>query len=95
MQEDDEDRKKLLNRLSRVNGQVDAVRRMIESKSECAEIVMQISAATGALSKVAQLLLADHVKKSLRDAAATSDAAQREAMLIDLVKLFEKYAATK
>jgi DNA-binding FrmR family transcriptional regulator len=95
MQDDDEDRKKLLNRLSRVNGQVEAVRRMIESKSDYVEIVMQISAATGALSKVAQLLLVDHVMKSLSDAAVTSDAAQREAMLTDLVKLFEKYAATK
>jgi hypothetical protein len=47
------------------------------------------------LSKVAQSLLVDHVMKSLSDAAVTSDAAQREAMLTDLVKLFEKYAATK
>ncbi len=91
---DDENRKKLLNRLRRVNGQVEAVSRMIEEDAECVEIVMQISAATGALSKVAQLLLEAHVRQTLHDAAESS-AAEREAMLADLIKLFEKYAQTK
>ena len=91
----DEERKKLLNRLRRVNGQVDAVARMVEEDAECVDIVMQISAATGALSKVAQLLLTEHVKQCLQDASDKSNAADREAMLQDLIKLFEKYAQTK
>ncbi|WP_068259141.1 metal-sensitive transcriptional regulator [Rubripirellula obstinata] len=91
----DDERKKLLNRLRRVTGQVDAVARMVEEDAECVDIVMQISAATGALSKVAQLLLTEHVKQCLHDAADNSNAADREAMLQDLIKLFEKYAQTK
>jgi DNA-binding FrmR family transcriptional regulator len=94
MHGDEEQRKKLLNRLSRVRGQVDAVSRMVEERSECVQIVMQISAATGALSKVAQLLLIEHVRDTLGD-AAQSNATEREAMLADLIKLFERYAETK
>jgi DNA-binding FrmR family transcriptional regulator len=91
----DDERKKLLNRLRRVNGQVDAVARMIEEDAQCVDVVMQISAATGALSKVAQLLLTEHVKHCLQEAADHSNAADREAVLQELIKLFEKYAHTK
>ncbi|EMI22804.1 protein containing DUF156 [Rhodopirellula maiorica SM1] len=90
----DEERRKLLNRVRRVGGQVDAVARMIEEDAACADIVMQISAATGALSKIAQLLLIKHVRETLND-ATDSDAGQREAVLEDLIILFEKYAQTK
>jgi len=44
-----ESRKKLLNRLRRFNGQVKAISRMVEQEAPCAEVVMQISAATGGL----------------------------------------------
>jgi DNA-binding FrmR family transcriptional regulator len=91
----DEERRKLLHRLRRVGGQVDAVAaRMIEEEAACGDIVMQISAATGALSKIALLLLIEHVRETLNDATA-SDAEQREAVLEDLINLFAKYAQTK
>jgi len=67
---------------------------MIEEDAACADLVMQISAATGALSKIAQLLLIKHVRETLND-ATDSDAGQREAVLEDLIILFEKYAQTK
>ncbi|WP_168567122.1 metal-sensitive transcriptional regulator [Crateriforma spongiae] len=95
MHENDEQRKKLLNRLNRIRGQVDAVSRMIENDSECVEIIMQISAATGALSKVAQLLLREHLEGSLADAAESNSDEEREAIMKELITLFEKYASAK
>lgn len=92
--QDEGNRKKLLNRLRRVSGQVDAVSRMIEEDAPCVDVVMQISAATGALSKVAQLLLESHVRTTLADAAESSSA-EREAMLEELIKLFGRYGQTK
>ena len=92
---DEESRRKLLNRLRRINGQVEAVSRMIEEDSECVEIIMQISAATGALSKVAQLLLRQHLEGSLKDASASASDDERQAITDELIALFEKYASTK
>ena len=44
--------------------------------------------------KVAMLLLTDHVRDTLADAAESS-AVERETMLVELVNLFEKYSQTK
>ena len=51
----------LLARLSRIEGQVRGVRRMVEQDSYCIDILTQISAATSALRKVAVGLLEDHI----------------------------------
>ncbi len=48
----DEDKPKLTNRLRRIAGQVAAIERMIEEDSYCVEILMQISAVTGAIGRV-------------------------------------------
>lgn len=69
---------KRLNRLRRVNGLVDAIARRIEEDAQCVDIVMQISAATGALTKVAQLLLTEHIKQRIHDAADNRSAADRK-----------------
>lgn len=91
----EEERNKLLNRLRRVSGQVDAIGRMIEQDAACADIVMQISAATGAMTKVAQLLLSEHVKQTLRDAACNLNQVDRESKLSELIHLVDKYAQMK
>jgi CsoR family transcriptional regulator, copper-sensing transcriptional repressor len=44
------DFKKILNRLSRAEGQLGGIRRMIESSSSCLDIITQIAAAKAALS---------------------------------------------
>ena len=65
---EDDEKKKILNRIRRINGQVDAVGRMIESDGDCVDVLMQISAATGALAKVGQIVLENHLKTCVVDA---------------------------
>ena len=65
----DDEKKKLNNRLRRVIGQVEAVGRMIEDEEYCVDILMQLSAATGALNKVRQLGFATFARL-LQDIAA-------------------------
>ncbi|MCI0341716.1 MAG: metal-sensitive transcriptional regulator [Planctomycetales bacterium] len=58
---EEEDRVALLRRLVRAEGQVRAVRRMIE-RGECADdVVVQIAAAKGALMQVAARILERHL----------------------------------
>ena len=55
----------LLRRLSRVEGQVRGVARMVEEDRYCIDVVTQISAVQAALEKIALGLLDDHVRHCL------------------------------
>ena len=54
------DRKKILNRLRRIEGQVRGIERMVEDDRYCIDVLTQITAAQAALDKVALGLLDDH-----------------------------------
>ena len=57
-----EEYKKLINRLSRIEGQVRGVRGMLENDAYCVDILTQVSAITSALSAFNKELLESHVK---------------------------------
>lgn len=88
-----EDKKKLAHRLARVTGQVEAVSRMIEEDAYCVDILMQLSAATGALGKVGQIVLENHLRTCVAEAMKNGDGPQREQKLNELITLFRKYAS--
>ena len=89
----DDDKKKLLVRLRRIGGQVEEVGRMIEDDEYCVGILMQLSAATGALGKVGQIVLENHLKTCVTEAMTEGKKADREEKLQELVDLFRKYAS--
>src|SRR5436190_3069748 len=60
----------LLRRLSRVEGQVRGISRMVEEDRYCIDVLTQISAAQAALDKVALGLLDDHARHCVVDADA-------------------------
>jgi DNA-binding FrmR family transcriptional regulator len=55
----------LLNRLSRIEGQIRGVANMVEDDRYCIDVVTQINAARAALDKVALGLLDGHVRHCL------------------------------
>ena len=60
-----ENKPALLKRLSRAEGQVRGVSKMIQDDKYCIDILTQVSAAKAALDKVALELLRDHAKHCL------------------------------
>ncbi|MGI8589670.1 MAG: metal-sensitive transcriptional regulator [Nakamurella sp.] len=72
-----------IKRLSRVEGQVRGLSRMVEEDKYCIDILTQVSAATRALQSVAIKLLEDHMAHCIADAVAqggdTADAKVKEA----------------
>ena len=70
----------LLNRLSRIEGQVRGIARMVEQDKYCIEILTQVSAASRALQSVALGLLDSHLGHCVVDAART-DGAEQDAKL--------------
>ena len=59
---DDAEKKDLVNRLKRIEGQVRGVEGMLESGAYCTDILMQVSAITSALNSFNKVLLGNHVK---------------------------------
>jgi DNA-binding FrmR family transcriptional regulator len=60
----------LLKRLSRAEGQVRGIARMVDEEKYCIDILTQVSAVTKALETVALSLLADHLTHCVADASA-------------------------
>lgn len=54
--------KDLLNRLSRIEGQVRGIRKMVETDCYCADILVQVSAVNAALNSFNKVLLANHIR---------------------------------
>lgn len=61
-----------LSRLTKVEGQVRGVARMVEEDRYCIDVLTQIAAATKALQQVALGLLDDHVRHCVTDAVHLS-----------------------
>ena len=59
--------KDLLNRLSRIEGQVRGIRKMVESDCYCTDILIQVSAVNAALNSFNKVLLANHIRTCVAD----------------------------
>ena len=62
-----------VNRLSRVEGQIKGVKRMIDEGEYCIDIITQIQAARSALQSVNKLILEKHLKHCVADALEKND----------------------
>ena len=54
--------KDLINRLSRIEGQIRGIKRMVEEDAYCPDILTQVAAANAALNSFNKVLLANHIK---------------------------------
>jgi DNA-binding FrmR family transcriptional regulator len=88
---DAENKKKLLTRLKRVEGQVAALRRMVEDDAYCVDVLLQISAAQGALGKAGQLMLGSHLRTCVTSALEGGDPEAREETVQELMDVFSRY----
>jgi CsoR family transcriptional regulator, copper-sensing transcriptional repressor len=68
------DKANLDARLSRIEGQVGGIRRMVDNDRYCIDVLTQVNSVKAALDKVALLLLEDHVGVCVADAARQGNA---------------------
>ena len=57
----EEDRKKLVHRLNRIEGQIRGIRTMIENDAYCNDVLTQSAAVSSAISAFNRELIADHM----------------------------------
>jgi CsoR family transcriptional regulator, copper-sensing transcriptional repressor len=74
----------ILRRLSRVEGQVRGVARMVETRRQCDDILAQIIAARNALDRVAVQVVAGHVEQCIAT-LPPAEAAHRIARAVELL----------
>ena len=58
----EEERRKLINRLNRMEGQIRGIRGMLERDAYCTDILVQASAVSAALNAFNKELLANHIR---------------------------------
>ena len=83
---DDKEERDLLNRLSRIEGQVRGIRGMLEKDAYCVDILVQVAAANSALNSFSKELLAQHISTCVADDLRAGS----EAKLDELVNLLPK-----
>ena len=59
--------KSLMNRLSRIEGQIRGIRKMLEDNAYCIDIINQASAASSALDSFNKEMLASHIRSCVAD----------------------------
>ena len=57
-----EEIRRLMNRLSRIEGQIRGIRNMVEKSAYCPDILIQAAAANAALNAFSKELLAQHIR---------------------------------
>ena len=63
----EEEKKELMNRLKRIEGQIRGIEGMVEKDAYCPDILVQVSAVNAALNSFNKELLAKHIKTCVVD----------------------------
>jgi DNA-binding FrmR family transcriptional regulator len=84
------DKTKLLARVRRIRGQVEALERALEAEKGCAVVLQQIAAARGALNGLMTELIGEHVRTHIASPSirSNSDRAKGADELIDVVRAY-------
>lgn len=86
---DQEEYKRLINRLNRVEGQIRGIRGMVERSAYCPDILAQVAAANAALNAFSKELLSEHIRTCVtRDIREGKDETVEE-LLSTLQKLMK------
>ena len=81
--------KDLMNRLSRIEGQVRGVKKMVEDERYCIDILIQVGAINSALNAFSKELLTDHVKTCVVNDIKEGDGSKVDELCDTIKKLMK------
>ena len=86
------DKEKLIARVRRIRGQVEAIERTLGGEHDCSEVLQLVAACRGALNGLMAELVEGHIRYHVMDPKATEDAPRAQAAeeLIEVVKSYMK-----
>ena len=84
------DKQKLLNRVRRLRGQIDALERALESEAGCTEIMGLLTAGRGALNGIMAEVVEDHIHMHMIDAERKPSRSEAKAAdeLVDVLRSY-------
>jgi DNA-binding FrmR family transcriptional regulator len=86
------DHKAQLDRMSRIEGQVRGIRRMIEGERYCCDILLQLRSVINALSKVQDNIFRRHLESCVSDSLAGSDEGDKEKKIEEIIDLVARFS---
>lgn len=85
-----EEKKRVINRLKRIEGQIRGLEKLVESDSACLDILTQVSAVTAAIKKAGTEVIRVYLDQCLLETAEKSEA-EREAKKVEFQKALSRY----
>lgn len=84
------DKERLLNRVSRIKGQINAIEKSLEAEEDCSRVLQTIAACRGAINGLMAEVLEGHVRFHVVDPRRKPTAEQAEATE-ELIHLVNRY----
>jgi DNA-binding FrmR family transcriptional regulator len=86
------DKQKLLNRIRRIRGQIEAVEKAVEQEQDCYAILQTVAACRGAINGLTAEIIEGHIRFHVvdPDQQPTSDQSRAAQQLIDVIKAYLK-----
>lgn len=78
--------RKLINRLNRISGQINGIKKMVENNAYCTDILVQVAAVNAALNSFNKELLGEHIRTCVAD----NIRAGNDEVVDELVKTLQK-----
>lgn len=85
-----ENKTRLMNRLSRLEGQVRGIARMVEEDRYCIDVLTQLQAVRAAVSRVETEMLKDHLNHCIEGAIVSGDADEQRKKANEIIQLLER-----
>jgi DNA-binding FrmR family transcriptional regulator len=79
-----------ISRLNKIEGQIKGIRKMIEERRYCLDIISQIKAVTSALKKIELGILESHIGHCVHDAITAKDSKSADTKINEIMKLLGK-----
>jgi DNA-binding FrmR family transcriptional regulator len=82
-----QEKTKLLNRVRRIRGQVDAIERALETEASCGDVMQRITSCRGAINGLLAEVVEDHIREHFADTPASIEASDQ---LLEVVHSYFK-----
>ena len=85
-----DDKKKILTRLRRIEGQTRGIQRMVDEDKYCVDIMTQIAGVQSALEQVSLLLMENHLLHCVTEAVQEGKGEEKISEIMDVIKRYTK-----
>jgi DNA-binding FrmR family transcriptional regulator len=88
----EEVKRKSLERLRKIEGQIRGIQKMIERESYCIDIITQLSAVESALKQVSLIIMKRHLESCVTEAMKSGKKEDKETKINELMEVFERFS---